>query len=84
MLVLHSHFKTHSEFQFLIDESTVQSSKNAYKNLNIPFANETRLGLIETYADPISNNSLGGISRRGPTPLIIFTDTFKYLIPFKF
>jgi hypothetical protein len=55
-----------------IDESTVQSTKNAYKIWNKPFANETRLGLIEKYAHPISVNLLGGISRRGPTPLIIF------------
>jgi hypothetical protein len=48
------------------------STKNAHKILNIPFANEARLGLIETCEDPISVNSLGGISRRGPTPLIIF------------
>ena len=47
--MLHLHFETHSQIKFLIDESTVQSTKNAYKIWNKPFDNETRLGLIEKY-----------------------------------
>jgi hypothetical protein len=54
--MLHLHFETHSQIKFLIDESTVQSTKNAYKIWNTPFANEARLGLIEKYAHPISVN----------------------------
>jgi hypothetical protein len=63
-----------------IDESTVQSTKNAYKIWNKPFANETRLGLSEKYAHPISVNLLGGISRRGPTPLVIIKGISCYKI----
>jgi hypothetical protein len=53
MLMLHLHFETNSQIKFLIDESTVQSTKNAYNIWNKPFANETRLGLIEKLAHRI-------------------------------
>jgi hypothetical protein len=60
-----------------IDESTVQATKNAYKIWNKKFPDETRLGLIEKYSHPESVHVIGGISRRGPTPLIIFKSKFK-------
>ena len=55
-----------------IDESTIQCTKNAHKMWNKPFINETRLGLQEKYSHLASVHVIGGISRKGPTELIIF------------
>ena len=66
------HFKDPFDNSIFIDESTIQCTKNAYKMWNKPFVNETRLGLQEKYAHLASVHVIGGISRRGPTELIIF------------
>ena len=55
-----------------IDESTVQATKNAHKIWYKPFPDETRLGLISKYAHLESVSVLGGISRKGATPLMIY------------
>ncbi len=67
----------------LIDESTVQSTKNAHKIWNKKFPDETRLGLIEKFSLPESVHVIVGISRRGPTPLIIFKSKFKSFKSFR-
>ena len=55
-----------------IDESAVQPTKNAHRIWNKPVPNETRLGLVLKYSHLESVCVLGGISRKGPTPLMIY------------
>ena len=55
-----------------IDESSVQANQNANKIWNKKFPDETRLGLLEKYSHLQSVHAIGGISRKGPTPLVIF------------
>ncbi len=66
------HFKDQFDNSIYIDESTIQCTKNAYKMWNKPFVNESRLALQEKYAHLASVHVIRGISRRGPTELIIF------------
>ena len=65
-------FKDRFLNSIFIDESSIQATKNASKIWNKKFLNETRLGLIEKYAHLETVHVIGGISRKGPTPLIIF------------
>ncbi len=76
-----------------VDESTVQESKNARKVwYNPDITGETRIGLIGRYAHPLSVHVIGGISRNGPTELIVFTGKMdgtgfqeladEFLVPF--
>ena len=55
-----------------IDESTIQADTNSNKVWYKPIPGETRHGLIGKYQHPDSVHVLGGISRNGKTPLIIF------------
>ena len=61
------------DFNIFIDESTVQCDKNANKQWYQDFPGETRIGLIGKYSHELSLHVLGGISRRGPTQLALFT-----------
>ena len=65
-------YQENFDHQIFIDETTVQSTCNAgriwYKNL----PNETRLGLIGHFKHLTSYHCIGGISRLGPTRLIVF------------
>ena len=84
------------EDQFLdsifIDESTVQMNKNASTIWYKVISGETRLGLIGKYKHAASVHILGGISRKGPTSLVIFQGTLdskkfqrlahQFLVPF--
>lgn len=56
-----------------LDESTVQATKNANRMWFQCFPTETRLGLIGRYSHLFSVQVIGGISRRGPTSLEIYT-----------
>ena len=60
-----------------IDESTVQMNKNASTIWYKVISGETRLGLIGKYKHAASVHILGGISRKGPTSLVIFQGRFK-------
>ena len=66
------HFKDKFNNSIFIDESTVQCTKNAHRMWNKKFINETRLGLQEKYSHLTSVHVIGGISRKGPTEIIIF------------
>ena len=65
-------FKDRFFNSIFIDESSVQANKNAAKIWHKKFSNETRLGLLERYSHLETVHVIGGISRKGPTPLIIF------------
>ena len=56
-----------------IDESLVQATKNANRMWFKVFSTETRLGLIGRYPHLYSVQVFGGISRRGPTSLEIYS-----------
>jgi hypothetical protein len=68
-----------------IDESIVQATKNANRMWFRFSPTETRLGLIGRYPHIYSVQVIGGISRRGPTSLEIYTgklnsDGFQVLL----
>ena len=55
-----------------IDETTRQANKNSPMQRFQNFSDVTRRGLIPKYSHEPSVYVIGGISRRGPTPLIVF------------
>ena len=59
-----------------IDECTVQANKNMRLQWFKPLPGETRIGLKGKYAHLFSLHVFAGISRRGPTQLVIFDGRF--------
>jgi transposase len=60
-----------------IDESTIQTNRNGNMQWHRKIRGETRNGLVGRYKHEASVHVIGGISRKGPTNLIIFKGNMK-------
>ena len=79
-------------YNIFIDECIIKANRNANRVWYKPRPGQIRIGLIGRYSHPVQINVIGGISRRGPTHLVVFegavnTNSFQellddFLIPF--